>query len=605
MPMFEDFEGDGGAVLSFDERRGNDGEAYQSLDGADSCEAAEENRPREESGRPRNRGRGGRREPAPEGSGCRPMRGHGKVQVLPEENPLPPGDPFADGGPGEIRGGGGSNRGNRFRNGQRPAQGGRPPQRGGGANTSRGGNGEVPRGPRPGGGLRRNSYGGLGFWEKIQSESALELARGEFFSDAAPLELKEVADLNGEQMAELAASLEMEWEPSLRPQVLESCLRHAVENRTAIAICGTLELLSDGNGCLVWARDRFEPGPLSPFVPRCLIRSCGLRRGQELRVLATFPRTNSPHLCVLALDRVMDKSPLEAAKIPHFKELVPYYPTDRLLLENGSEEANQRLSLRIVDLVAPIGLGQRGLIVAPPRTGKTVLLQAFANGIATVRPEAQVWILLIDERPEEVTDFRRMAKGEVFASTFDETPDRHVRLAEMVIEMARRRVECGQHVVILLDSITRLARAYNAIMPASGRIMSGGIDANALQGPKSFFGSARNIEGGGSLTILGTALVETGSRMDDVIFEEFKGTGNMELQLDRELADRRIYPAINVGRSGTRKEELLYHPDELSRIYLFRRAVVGLNSTEAVDMLIQRVKKTGTNVEFLMTLNRG
>jgi transcription termination factor Rho len=301
----------------------------------------------------------------------------------------------------------------------------------------------------------------------------------------------------------------------------------------------------------------------------------------------------------------MDKSPLEAAKIPHFKELVPYYPTDRLLLENGSEEANQRLSLRIVDLVAPIGLGQRGLIVAPPRTGKTVLLQAFANGIATVRPEAQVWILLIDERPEEVTDFRRMAKGEVFASTFDETPDRHVRLAEMVIEMARRRVECGQHVVILLDSITRLARAYNAIMPASGRIMSGGIDANALQGPKSFFGSARNIEGGGSLTILGTALVETGSRMDDVIFEEFKGTGNMELQLDRELADRRIYPAINVGRSGTRKEELLYHPDELSRIYLFRRAVVGLNSTEAVDMLIQRVKKTGTNVEFLMTLNRG
>ncbi|MDR0340288.1 MAG: transcription termination factor Rho [Puniceicoccales bacterium] len=597
--MFEDFEGDGGAVLSFDERHGNDGEAYQSLDGAaDPGGAAEESRPREGSGRPRGRGRSGRREPAADGAGYRPARGHEKVQVLPEENSLPPNDPFAADGIGGIRGGGGPVRGNRFRGGQRPAQGGRLPQRGGG-------NGEAHRGPRPAGGLRRNHYGGLGFWEKIQSESALESARGEFFSDAVALELEEVVNLNGEQMAELAASLEMAWEPSLRSQVLENCLRHAVENRTAIAVCGTLELLADGNGCLVWARDRFEPSPLSPFVPRCLIRSCGLRRGQELRVLATYPRSNGTHLCALALDRVMDRSPAEAEKIPNFKELVPYYPTDRLLLENGSEEANQRLSLRIVDLVSPIGLGQRGLIVAPPRTGKTVLLQAFANGIATVRPDAHVWILLIDERPEEVTDFRRMAKGEVFASTFDETPDRHVRLAEMVIEMARRRVECGQHVVILLDSITRLARAYNAIMPASGRIMSGGIDANALQGPKSFFGSARNIEGGGSLTILGTALVETGSRMDDVIFEEFKGTGNMELQLDRELADRRIYPAINVGRSGTRKEELLYHPDELSRIYLFRRAVVGLNSTEAVDMLIQRVKKTNTNVEFLMTLNRG
>jgi transcription termination factor Rho len=300
----------------------------------------------------------------------------------------------------------------------------------------------------------------------------------------------------------------------------------------------------------------------------------------------------------------MDSDPESAKKFPQFKELTPFYPRERILLENSIGDAAANLSMRIVDLVTPIGLGQRGLIVAPPRTGKTVLLQAFANAIAATRPDVEVWILLIDERPEEVTDFRRMAKGEVFASTFDETPDRHIQLAEMVIEMARRRVECGRHVVILLDSITRLARAYNSTMPASGRVMSGGIDANALQGPKSFFGSARNIEGGGSLTILGTALIETGSRMDDVIFEEFKGTGNMELHLDRELSDRRIYPAINVGRSGTRKEELLYHPEELPRIHLFRRAMVGLTSTDAVEMLIQRVKKTSSNVEFLMTLNR-
>jgi transcription termination factor Rho len=597
--MFEDSEGDGGAVLSFDERRGDDGEAYQSLNGTDG--PADENHGREEGGRGRGGGRRG-----PDGAILRAPRGRGKVQVLPEENSLPPDDPFADDGPGEGRSGG-QNRGNRFRGGQqRPAPGGRLPQRGGNG-AARGGAMEPGRGPRPGpaAGLRRSPYGGLGFWEKIQSEAALDAARAEFFSGATPMDLQEIQNLSGEQMAELAASLEMDWEPSLRPQLVENCLRRAAEGRTAIAASGTLELLSDGNGCLVWARDRFEPSQWSPFVPRCLIRRHGLRRGQELRLLTTFPRANGPHLCALGLEQVMGQNPGEAAKIPQFKELIPYYPTERLLLENGAEEAGQRLSLRIVDLVSPIGLGQRGLIVAPPRTGKTVLLQAFANAIAAVRPDAQVWILLIDERPEEVTDFRRMARGEVFASTFDETPDRHVRLAEMVIEMARRRVECGQHVVILLDSITRLARAYNAVMPASGRIMSGGIDANALQGPKSFFGSARNIEGGGTLTILATALVETGSRMDDVIFEEFKGTGNMELQLDRDLADRRIYPAINVARSGTRKEELLYHPDELSRIYLFRRAVVGLNSAEAVDMLIQRVKKTSTNVEFLMTLNRG
>jgi transcription termination factor Rho len=260
--------------------------------------------------------------------------------------------------------------------------------------------------------------------------------------------------------------------------------------------------------------------------------------------------------------------------------------------------------MRAIDLLTPVGFGQRGLIVAPPRTGKTVLLQNIANSISNNFPEATLILLLIDERPEEVTDFRRHTKGEVVSSTFDEAPESHVHAAEMVIEKARRLVELGKHVVILLDSITRLARAYNALAGSGGKTMSGGIESNALQRPKRFFGSARNIEGGGSLTILGTALVDTGSRMDEVIFEEFKGTGNMELHLDRGLSDKRIFPAINIDRSGTRKEELIYHPEEMLRVYGLRRAMQGIPAIEAMDMFIQRLKKTRTNAEFLLSLNR-
>jgi transcription termination factor Rho len=260
--------------------------------------------------------------------------------------------------------------------------------------------------------------------------------------------------------------------------------------------------------------------------------------------------------------------------------------------------------MRMVDIVTPVGFGQRGLIVAPPRTGKTILMQNMANSIAANSPEAKLIILLVDERPEEVTDFKRHCKGEVVSSTFDETPESHVHCAEMVIEKARRLVEQGEHVVILLDSITRLARAYNALAGNSGKIMSGGLEANALQKPKRFFGSARNIEGAGSLTILGTALVDTGSRMDEIIFEEFKGTGNMELHLDRDLVNKRIFPAINIDKSGTRKEELIYHPDELLRVYALRRAMQGVPAADSLDMLIQRLKKTKTNAEFLMSLNR-
>jgi transcription termination factor Rho len=260
--------------------------------------------------------------------------------------------------------------------------------------------------------------------------------------------------------------------------------------------------------------------------------------------------------------------------------------------------------MRVMDILTPIGKGQRGLIVAPPRTGKTVLLQMIANAISANSPDVDLFILLIDERPEEVTDMQRTTKAEVLSSTFDEPPERHVQVAEVVIEMAKRKVENGKDVVILLDSITRLARAYNTIQPHSGKILSGGVDANALHKPKRFFGAARNIEGGGSLTILATALVDTGSRMDEVIFEEFKGTGNMELGLDRALVEKRIFPAINVERSGTRKEELLLHPDELSKIWILRKALNGVPSVEAMELLINRLKKTKTNIEFLMTLQQ-
>jgi transcription termination factor Rho len=260
--------------------------------------------------------------------------------------------------------------------------------------------------------------------------------------------------------------------------------------------------------------------------------------------------------------------------------------------------------MRAVDILTPIGFGQRGLIVAPPRTGKTVLLQNIANSISENSPEVKLILLLIDERPEEVTDFRRHTKGEVVSSTFDESPESHIHCAEMVGEKARRLVEGGQHVVILLDSITRLARAYNALASNAGKIMSGGLEATALQKPKRFFGAARNIEGAGSLTIIATALIDTGSRMDEIIFEEFKGTGNMELHLDRGLVDRRVFPAINIDRSGTRKEELIYHPEELQRIYGLRRAMQGLGAIESMEMLIQRLKKTKSNAEFLMSLSR-
>jgi transcription termination factor Rho len=335
------------------------------------------------------------------------------------------------------------------------------------------------------------------------------------------------------------------------------------------------------------------------------LQKYGLRRGQDLVAYLHPPAQNSTCPFVMRIGEVMGMPPEKVWNLPKFKDLTPFYPTERLFLECSEPVSWDNVSMRIADILTPIGLGQRGLIVAPPRTGKTMLLQGIANAISKNRPDVQLIILLVDERPEEVTDFsRQVPSAEIISSTFDESTDNHVHAADMVIDKARRLVEAGKHVVVLLDSITRLARAHNTEQPSSGKLLSGGVDANALQAPKKFFGAARNIEGGGSLTILATALVETGSRMDEVIFEEFKGTGNMELHLDRTLVDRRLFPAFNIEKSGTRKEELLYHPEEMEKVYTLRRAIKSVPSAEAMEMLIQRTRKTKTNAEFLMGVNR-
>lgn len=389
--------------------------------------------------------------------------------------------------------------------------------------------------------------------------------------------------------------------PQRRP-LIRKILAAAFEANRPIVLSGTLELLANGNGLLLYTEDNFCVRELSAFVPAVFIRKYSLQRGHELSTVVHPPMPGETAPIVVAVSSIMGTPPEEIKHLTPFTELTPYYPTERIMLEMEPDATNN-LSMRCVDLLCPIGLGQRGLIVAPPRVGKTILLQTIANSISKNKPNAKLIVLLVDERPEEVTDFKRNTPGaEVVSSTFDEAAENHVHVAEMVIERARRMVELGMDVIILLDSITRLARAYNTLQPSGGKLLSGGIEAGALSKPKRFFGSARNIEEGGSLTILGTALIGTGSTMDEVIFEEFKGTGNMELDLDRDLANKRIFPAINFERSGTRKEELLYHPQEMQCVYSMRRAMKGMPSIDAMEMLISRMKKTKTNAEFLMTL---
>jgi transcription termination factor Rho len=427
---------------------------------------------------------------------------------------------------------------------------------------------------------------------------AAELASGE----GKPVNLEEIYALGLAELTATAKKLGAEFEGAPnRKDLLAAIFKATGAAKRSVVDHGWLDLTDRGHGFVVHKDVNYRLYPEDAYLPESLIKRYGLKRGHEVEVQVRAPEGNERCPAVIRINRVMGMAPEAVSKITPFEELIPYYPLKRILLEVPEQKD---VSMRAVDILTPVGFGQRGLIVAPPRTGKTVLLHNMANSISTNSPEVTLIILLVDERPEEVTDFRRHTRGEVVSSTFDENPESHTHAAEMVIEKARRLVETGQHVVILLDSITRLARAYNALASNSGKIMTGGMEATALQKPKRFFGSARNIEGGGSLTIMGTALIDTGSKMDEVIFEEFKGTGNMELHLDRDLVNKRIFPSLNMERSGTRKEELIYHPDELLRIYSLRRAMQGIPPVEAMEMVISRLKKTRSNAEFLLSLNR-
>ncbi len=459
----------------------------------------------------------------------------------------------------------------------------------------------APQPPPPN--LAPQHFGDLPSPARFADLAVLDALAAELGSGAAePLRLDEIYALNLADLVARARSLGVTFDgPPGRKQALEALLRFAAEKKIPLLDRGWLDLTERGHGFIVHERFNYRLFPENTYIAESLVNRYGLKRGHLIEVVAQAPQPGERCPAVAGVRTVMGRAPEAAAEVTPFEELTPYYPLQRILLE---APIHKEISMRAVDLLTPVGFGQRGLIVAPPRTGKTVLLHNIANSISHNFPEIKLIILLVDERPEEVTDFRRHTKGEVVSSTFDEMPESHVHAAEMVIEKARRLVELGEHVIILLDSITRLARAYNALAGNSGKIMSGGLEATALQKPKRFFGSARNIEGAGSLTILGTALIDTGSRMDEIIFEEFKGTGNMELHLDRGLSDKRIYPAINIDRSGTRKEELIYHPEEMLRVYGLRRAMQGIPPVEAMDMLIQRLKKTKTNAEFLLSLNR-
>jgi transcription termination factor Rho len=474
--------------------------------------------------------------------------------------------------------------------------------------------GQQQQGPPRGGGWRQPGavfeappVGVLPDPNRFTDLAALAARAAEIAGEGEPLHLDELASMTyAETMAAVRQrGIPVEDNPS-RMQMVELLTKWAFANKRPVIDRGHLDLMGDGAGFVVHVAANYRLCPESTYVPVSLIRKFGLRRGVSIEVQAQPAGEGERCPSALVVRSAMGVPPEDAAKFVPFEELVPYYPTKRIFLEVPTTEAPSKVdvSMRAVDILTPIGFGQRGLIVAPPRTGKTILLQGLANSVATNHPEAKLIVLLVDERPEEVTDFRRHTRGEVVSSTFDESPESHVHAAEIVSEKAKRLVERGEHVVILLDSITRLARAYNALASNSGKIMSGGLEATALQKPKRFFGAARNIEGSGSLTVMGTALVDTNSRMDDIIFEEFKGTGNMELHLDRDLVNKRIFPAINFERSGTRKEELLYHPEELLRIYGLRRIMLGVPAHEAMEMLIQRLKKTRSNAEFLLSLAR-
>ncbi|MDY6934695.1 MAG: transcription termination factor Rho [Spirochaetota bacterium] len=414
------------------------------------------------------------------------------------------------------------------------------------------------------------------------------------------LDLAELKSKTINELQALTRDMEIEGVSGLRKQeLIFEILKAQTERSGLIFSSGVLEILNEGYGFLRSTTYNYLPGQDDIYVSPSQIRLFGLRTGDTVTGQIRPPKDNERFFALLRIEAVNFENPDNLQKRPLFDNLTPLYPSERICLETESKN----IDMRIVNIVTPIGKGQRGLIVAPPRTGKTILLQKIANSITTNHPEVYLIVLLIDERPEEVTDMQRSVNGEVISSTFDEPAFRHVQVAEMVMEKAKRLVEHKNDVVILLDSITRLARAYNQIVPTSGKVLSGGVDSNALHKPKRFFGAARNIEDGGSLTVLATALIDTGSRMDEVIFEEFKGTGNSELHLERKLVDKRVFPAIDINKSGTRKEELLVGEEELSKIWVLRKVISGMSVTEAMELLIDKMRLTKNNKAFFMAMN--
>ncbi|HTM16165.1 MAG TPA: transcription termination factor Rho [Terracidiphilus sp.] len=413
--------------------------------------------------------------------------------------------------------------------------------------------------------------------------------------------ISELKEKNITELSRIARTLDIPGASGLRKQdLIFKILQAQSEKEGHIFADGVLEILPDGYGFLRSPDYNYLPGPDDIYVSPSQIRKFDLKTGDSISGNVRPPHEGEKYFALVKIEAINFESPEETRNKILFDNLTPLYPQERIKMETVREAT----SGRVMDLLTPLGKGQRGLIVAPPRTGKTMLLQSIANSITTNHPEVVLIVLLIDERPEEVTDMQRSVKGEVISSTFDEPAARHVQVAEMVIEKAKRLVEHKRDVVILLDSITRLARAYNTIVPPSGKVLSGGVDSNALQRPKRFFGAARNIEEGGSLTIVATALVDTGSRMDEVIFEEFKGTGNCEIILDRKLVDKRVFPAIDIQRSGTRKEELLIPKEDLQRIWILRKVLNPLSPTEAMELLISRLEKVRNNAEFLTNMNQ-
>ncbi|MBK9215755.1 MAG: transcription termination factor Rho [Chloracidobacterium sp.] len=426
-------------------------------------------------------------------------------------------------------------------------------------------------------------------------------SNGKAGAEDAKLDLAGLKDMSISELTHIAKEMGIEGATGLRKQeLIFKVLAAQTEKSGLIFSEGVLETLPDGFGFLRAPEYNYLPGPDDIYVSPSQIRKFDLRTGDTVSGQIRPPKEGERYFALIKVEAINFEAPEQSREKVFFDNLTPLYPDEQLNMEIDSDPA--RIAARVIDLVTPIGKGQRAVIVAPPRTGKTMLLQTIANSVTENHPEVVLIVLLIDERPEEVTDMQRTVKGEVISSTFDEPPTRHVQVADMVIEKAKRLVEHKRDVVILLDSITRLARAHNAVVPPSGKILSGGIDSNALQRPKRFFGAARNIEEGGSLTIIATALIDTGSRMDDVIFEEFKGTGNSEIYLDRKLSDKRLYPAIDLQRSGTRKEELLIDKENLNRIWVMRRVLNPLSPVEQMEVVLERLGKTKTNAEFLASM---